>query len=217
MSEQSESHGTSESDCSANAGDENRPNTFKDLFRFYYVKFKPLYSLVSSQNVVPTALLLEAVAAFDHLSRHWEYGEKESTAVDRAAGHLKRATFDAYKLVLKETRKEYERLCRVDTSGIDNGDFDRNYLTLWKRIRAGAVNARTWEGNAIDDWHRAFELWDAVFQDCERFRNEFVYNPKVNRARYRGWIRLGAYWACTIIISLICSLVAGFIVYATTK
>ncbi|MEO5377654.1 MAG: hypothetical protein H7832_07735 [Magnetococcus sp. DMHC-6] len=87
-----------------------KPLTFKELFDFYYNECKPLYGSISADNILPFELLTEINAAFDHISRHWYYGEEEINVVPQASGHLKRSTFDAFKLILKETRDHYDAI-----------------------------------------------------------------------------------------------------------
>ena len=190
MSAPSGPRGTSTSGGSSSGGGGNRPETLEELFGFYYTSFKPMYSGICADNAPPLELALEVVAAFDHLARHWRpadlgSSEEEKRTVDRVAGHLKRGLFDVFKIILKNTRDNYDRLAKTETSAINNGEFDRDCLEVWHKIRTGAAHARSCEGNAIDDWHRAFEEWNQVTKDCVSFDENFTYNTAVNWARRR--------------------------------
>ena len=179
-----------------------KPRTISELFQFYYDRFKPIYDHVQSLNELPAQLGFEVQAAFDHLSRHWQCGEEEGPTVDRVAGHLKRATFDAFKLITRDARDQYNHLLNVDVSVIDNGDFQKQMIQLWVEIKEGAIQARAAEGNGgtPEKWHEAFDLWEGVFVSCRQFEKDFYRNPKIEWARTRqkkhrrlkiaGWIVL---------------------------
>ena len=109
---------------------DKKPQDFKSLFRFYYDRFKPLYSHVQALSEPPVEMLFELNAAFDHLSRHWSYGESQQDTVQRVIGHLKRGCFDAFKLVAVEACDHYDELRGVDISIIDNGQFEGEMLAL---------------------------------------------------------------------------------------
>ncbi|HRU04589.1 MAG TPA: hypothetical protein P5137_02300 [Candidatus Brocadiia bacterium] len=162
-----------------------RPKTVKELFDFYYIKFKPLYCHLQSINEPPIEIFFELNAAFDHLSRHWQYGQTEDEAVGAACAHLKRGCFDAFKIVVRQAMDHFTELRSVDTSIIDNGDFDRGMLQLVGRIQAGATKARQAEGDSRDEtsWHTAFDLWEPVYQDCVAFERNYYLNDKVEWAR----------------------------------
>jgi hypothetical protein len=110
-----------------------KPRTIKELFEFYYEDFKPLYSHIQCLNEPPTELFFEVNAAFDHLSRYWHYGQSEEEVVNAAAAHLKRACFDAFKIIVRETVDHYDELRRTDTSIVDNGAFDRGMRKTYQR------------------------------------------------------------------------------------
>lgn len=180
-----------------------KPQTAADLFHFYYQIVKPLYAEVQTSNRMPVEMLFELNAAFDHLSRKWQYDEPEAQAVDKAYSHLKRACLDAFKLKVKEVRDEYDSLRGVDVSIIDNGAFERDMIALFQRIRANATKARIAEGHTTKDEDdgevHAFDLWLPVYDDCLRFEKDFFGNPAVEWARTkqrrRGWReRLDRLW-----------------------
>jgi hypothetical protein len=162
-----------------------KPKTVAELFAFYYSTFKPIYSHVQALNQPPVEMFFEISAALDHLSRYWYYGEQEEGVVDRAASHLKRGCFDAFKIILRETRDHYDALRRLDTSIIDNGRFDQEMIRLFARIKCNSIDARMAEGDSRNSrqWHQAFDKWKQVYVDCVRFEREFFLAPTVDWAR----------------------------------
>jgi hypothetical protein len=192
-----------------------KPTNFKELFAFYYREFKPIYAELSTSNDVPVEMLHEVNAAFDHLSRAWKYDEPEDKVVDRTLGHLKRACFDAFKLVLSRTSDMHERLLRVDTAIIDNGTFDQRLHRDWAELQARAVEARSKEGNSrdvnVDAWHEAFERWNDVYVRCKNFEREFFLNPHVGWAKKRQgrrtWLRRGEGFLLGVVTSLVAALI----------
>jgi hypothetical protein len=164
----------------------NQPKTVAELYKFYYDVVKPLYSAVQVDNVLPTETLFELNAAFDHLSRHWFYGEAEDASVEKAYSHLKRSCLDIFKLQLKATREQYDHLLKIDTSLLDNGEFDSKMHKLFLEIRIGAKGARLWEGQTKHDdlaGIKAFENWYPVYEKCIQFEEQIYNHPKI------GWVR----------------------------
>ena len=166
------------------AAPSTKPTSFAELFAFYHNYVKLLYSYVQTEGALPNETLFELNAALDHVSRHWAFQESEAEAVDRAFGHLKRSCLDVFKLKLKEAARQYDELRRVDTSIIDNGQFERELRKLWQTIKQGATEARRLEGS--DKGPRAFDLWEPVFVNCMNFERDFYFNSKVSWARRKG-------------------------------
>ncbi|MDD4889160.1 MAG: hypothetical protein PHU85_04465 [Phycisphaerae bacterium] len=189
------------------------PADFKTLFDFYYSTFKLLYSEVQTSNEMPVEVLFEINAAFDHISRHWSYGEQEQVVAEKALSHLKRGCFDAFKLKVKQIRDEYDELKRIDTSIIDNGDFDRGMIVLFDEIRREATEARRVEGDTRPDTPApAFDLWIRVYEKCIRFHEEFYLHKSVEwarkkHARSRWFERIDRLW-----VGICAGLVAGQII-----
>ena len=189
-----------------------KPKTIKQLFEFYYEDFKPLYSHLQSLNEPPQELFFEVNAAFDHLSRHWQFGLPEEEAVNSAAAHIKRGCFDAFKIVVRETVDHHNEIRRIDTSIIDNGEFDRGMRQLISKIQTGAIAARQAEGDSrdVNAWHRAYELWEPVYADCAQFDRNYYLNGKIEWARrkqsWKSWRLRGE--------GVIISVLAGLIVWA---
>src|SRR5690349_4139765 len=107
-----------------------RPTTIDKLVEFYYAEVKPLYSSVQLTNELPVEILFEINAAFDHLTRHWAYEETEEHVVDKAYSHLKRSCLDVFKITVKRAVEQFNELRGIDTSAIDNGEFDRKLVAL---------------------------------------------------------------------------------------
>lgn len=165
-----------------------KPKTFAELFKFYHEYVKLLYSTVQAGGSLPTEVLFELNAALDHISRHWAYNESEAAVVDKAYAHLKRSCLDVFKLKVKDANEQFSELRGIDTSVLDNGDFDRKLIALYHSIKTGATNARRLEGESKndDDVHvKAFDLWQPVYQDCVLLETEFYNHPKLPWAKKR--------------------------------
>jgi hypothetical protein len=164
-----------------------QPNNEKELFEFYYQRVLPLYAGIQNENKLANEVLFEIHAAFNHLSRHWIYEESEKNAVEKAFSHLKRSCLDIIKLFVKKTINHHNELLKIDTSIIDNGDFDEKLHRLINKIKTGARDARIKEGMPDTDGEVAcFDLWDQVYSDCEIFDRLFYNNPKVEWARKKN-------------------------------
>ena len=190
----------------------SKPETIAELADFYYRRFKPIYDHAQLLNSPAAELLLEVHAAFDHLSRHWRFDEPEGNVVDRAVGHLKRGTFDAFKIIVRETYDQYDWLMRSNVGIIDNGDFKADLIQLWSEIKAGASEARSNEGDSKtpQKWHRAFDLWEEVYPKCVQLNKEFFLNPKVSWAKARQHRR---FWL-GVVVAFVVGLVSGFLANA---
>lgn len=78
------------------------PNTLQGLTEFYKTVYAPLYIRFANEGAVAQELHAEVAAAFDHLI----CGVESETSINedallKAAGHLKRATFDGFKLIFE--------------------------------------------------------------------------------------------------------------------
>jgi hypothetical protein len=194
------------------------PTDFGGLFAFYYEYVKPLYSSVQFTNHLPVEVLFEINAAFDHISRHWKYGESQETSIEKAYSHLKRSCLDIFKLKAKDATDEYNELKRIDVSVIDNGDFERQMIDLYEEIRIGAINARSGEGQAgqeTDLGVPAFDLWAPVYAKCVEFHDRFYTHKKIEWARKKHQVRTFRQRALDVLIGfgvgVVASLVAAFV------
>ncbi len=163
------------------------PKTLAELYDLYRERYKFVHGALQTFNEMPVELLFEISAAWDHLSRHFATQQDAplDQCVNRAAGHVKRAILDGNKLLLKQVVDEYGDLQSVDTSLIATGEFDRDMRCLMYDIRIAAIDARIKEGDTAgpSGWYGSFEVWDTVFAKCQKFREEFSLNPKVDWAR----------------------------------
>jgi len=174
------------------------PRTIAELFAFYHDYVKVLYSAVQTENALPQEVLFELNAAFDHLSRHWTYGETEADVVRKCYGHLKRSCLDIFKISVREARTQFDELRKIDTSTVDNGEFDKNLLCLFAEIRKGATSARSIEGNGNADPNgpiKAFDAWQPVYANCLRLEADFYHHQALDWAKRRWWLK---YWKTTV-------------------
>ena len=87
----------------------SQPSDMAGLRQLYFAEFVPLYDYLSSKlENLPSELHFEVTAAFDHIMRagvEVNGVTYEAENIAKAAGHLKRATFDAFKLLYKYTTR----------------------------------------------------------------------------------------------------------------
>ena len=192
-----------------------RPGNLQEFFDFYYEDFKPLYNYLQSLNAPPIEMFFEVNAAFDHLSRYWEYHIKEKDSVDTACAHLKRGCFDAFKIIVRDTIDDYVTLQKLDTSIIDNGDFDARMHALIADIRLRANAARLAEGDSrdISQWHKAYELWGPVCVACAKFNKDFYLNSKVEWAKRKIKWRIWRNRLEGLIVGIIASSLVGILIW----
>ncbi len=164
-----------------------RPTDLKQLFCFYHDYVKLLYASVQTTNQVPVEMLFELNAALDHLSRQWVYPDEEQEVVTKAYGHFKRACLDVFKITFKEAADHYQKLSAIDTSVIDNGEFDRSLHVFFNQMRAKATKARQMEGRPDNNGAvPAFEFWEDVYTDCVAFNQRFFLHERLHWAKRRG-------------------------------
>jgi len=160
---------------------------------------KPLYGLVQAEGALPQEMLFEINAALDHIARHWTLGESEAEAVARALGHFKRSCLDVFKILVREAGEQYRELRKIDTSTIDNGEFDRQLHQLWHEIKVESTEARRLEGQPDDGSVPAFDKWQDVAEKCLRLRNDFLHHGSLEWAKRRetreSWMTRCRRWA----------------------
>ncbi len=194
-----------------------KPTNFGELFYFYHNYVKLLYSEVQTQNSLPNETLFELNAAFDHISRYWAYDETEVEAVSQAYGHLKRSCLDLFKLKVKEARNQYDTLCKIDVSVVDNGEYERNLHQLFAEIRQDATEARRLEGQSdAQNTVPAFEMWEKVYVKCERLEKEFFLHDQLKWSRKRGLRVLAQRHIVGFLIGVAASLVATLLIFVLT-
>lgn len=193
------------------------PHNIAELREFYFGEYAPLYDYLNARlERIPQELHFEASAALDHLMRigklesGFSFGG-EDEAVAKAAGHLKRATFDAFKLLHKKVvRKTALRLCASRYADVDNGAFVPRVQELWHQSIRIAEKARGLErGGFSDDPDR----WDAAFVEWRKLRDvldeleSMEQSPAARRARRRHARHVALY-----VLGMILSAVISFFV-----
>jgi hypothetical protein len=195
-----------------------KPTSVPELVDFYYTFVKPLYSAVQLTNHLPVEVLFEINAAFDHLTRVWAYDEPEPEVVGKAYSHLKRSCLDIFKLHVKEARRQFDELRKIDTSIIDNGDFDRRLLECWQRLKATAREARVKEGDPKKDDAQAiyaFALWLPVYEDCVTLEKDFYCHARLDWARkMESWGKWRERLIGGLCVGILASLIATAIWWA---
>lgn len=166
------------------------PRTIEELHRFYAEVFTPLYNRFQLAHTVPQEINAEVAAALDHLlyAKPAEgcspFREED---IRLAAGHLKRATFDGFKVIFdEEIRKPRERFTDDRYADVHDGRFRQDVDRLWHEAKRICEEARTLERKSRtsgpDAWDKAFRKWSEILPVAERFA-EFAADPAVIRAR----------------------------------
>jgi len=149
---------------------------------------KPLYGLIQTDNELPQELLFEINAAWDHLARISVYRDQncdERREIEKSFSHLKRSCLDVFKLLVKRASEQHHELLRIDTSVIDNGEFDKNLHQFWRQIQLAATSARQVEGIPHDGPVKSFDQWQEVGRMCLQLQNDFFLHERVPWARRR--------------------------------
>lgn len=165
---------------------------FLQVRDFYLTRYRPLYDHFVTNGEVPQELHAEVAAALDHLFRIAPDGEaslREKEA-SKVIAHVKRATFDAFKVMFKrEIREQYDRLHTLTYADVDNGNFLADVQTAWVEASAIAKEARRLESSAgdinSDGWHVAFDKWNEIIPYAEKF-SAWASSKKVARAAAKG-------------------------------
>ena len=190
------------------------PKTLAELFDFYHNYVKILYADICTQNTLPDETLFELNAALDHISRHWAYGETEEAVVKKAYSHLKRSCLDVFKIRVQDARREFDELRKIDTSVLDNGEFDRNLIVLFSKIRSDATEARSREG-MLDENEEipAFDLWGNVHANCTKLHTEFYLHKSIPWAKRRDFAKSFT----ANLVSFIIGVASSYLVWAITS
>lgn len=189
------------------------PKSQKELFEFYYEYVKPLYSETQLTNALPSEVLFEIHAAFDHLSRISYYREPARVALEKAYSHLKRSCLDLCKLKYKQTRDEYDELKGVDLALVNNGEFEGEMMRAFEEIRIAALEARRSEGDNLgpSGHEGAFDHWYPVYRSCVAFQRDYYRHPAIPWARKA--VRRHRWQSRTeqLVISFLAGIVATFV------
>ncbi len=187
-----------------------QPETFPELVAFYRETFLPLYDRFQSQESVPQELNAEIAAALDHLLCSVvdpSANPFPPDAIRAAAGHLKRATFDGFKVVFdQEVRRPREEFSNGRYADVHDGRFRHEVAEQWEKAKKDFLEARAFERKTrtpdLEIWDAAFEKWKAVLPHAERFA-AFAADPAVIRAKRmsaRQKVLAVVKWAITLLL-----------------
>jgi len=116
-------------------------------------------------------------------------GKNEDECVEKAISHLKRGTFDAFKLKLKYYHNDLDKFekKKIDLTLIDNGEFYKKYSLLKSEIRSLAKTARLEEKKVDSNGgvSEAFTNWMKVSNNIATMENDFFNSPKINWAKVK--------------------------------
>ena len=195
-------------------GDAKIPQSSDELRKLYFTEFCPLYNyLCAKLENLPSELHFEVVAAFDHLMRaglEFDGKKYESENIAKASGHLKRATFDAFKLLYKHTtRPLWKRLTRSRYETIPG--FVEEVESKWQEACRAVENARSLErishGDAPNQWSLAFNEWKKLRGITDNLEALLISDrAKLARRRYTRSV------IATVALAIITSIAATYIV-----
>ncbi len=190
----------------------NRPRDLEELRRFYCEEYRPLYDRFVASQEVPQELHFEVAAAFDHLMRPGvARGESGQEDFSRVVGHLKRATFDSFKLLFEQgIAQRVGRLCHPRYANVEDGAFQPRIRKMLNDAVVIAMEARTLEhgdtedyqawGKAFDAWRRILPIADALAEEENSEKVLRVRNPKLGE-RLREWGKNVAWLVAGALIS----------------
>ena len=173
------------------------PHDMDGLRRLYFAEFCPLYDyLCSKLESIPSELHFEVSAAFDHLMRaglEIDGRKYEAENIAKASGHLKRATFDAFKLLYKyTTRPLWKKLTRSRYETIPGfvEDVQRKWIEATIAVERARGLERISRGDAPDQWSEAFDEWKKLRGITQDLEDMFVSDrARLARRRYiRSWV-----------------------------
>ena len=161
---------------------------FLQVREFYLTRYRPLYDHFVTNGEVPQELHAEVAAAFDHLFRIVSddamslHGKEASKVI----AHIKRATFDAFKVLFKrEIREQYDKLHTPVYADVDNGEFLAEVHAAWVEASTIAKEARRLETSSGDinteSWHAAFDKWNEIIPYTKKF-SDWASSKKVAHA-----------------------------------
>lgn len=173
------------------------PRDLDGLRELYFGEFVTLYDyLCSKLKDLPSELHFEVTAAFDHIMRaglEFDGVKYEEDNIAKASGHLKRATFDAFKLLYKyTTRPLWKKLTRSRYECIPG--FVEEVNGLWLQANQVVEKARGLErithGDSPDQWSMAFDEWKKLRKITDELEAiDISDRAKLARRKYvRSWI-----------------------------
>lgn len=174
-----------------------QPTDMAGLRRLYFDEFVPLYDYISAKlESVPSELHFEISAAFDHVMRaglEFDGRAPEAENIAKAGGHLKRATFDAFKLLYKyTTRRLWKKLTRSRYECVPG--FVEKVNGLWYEANGVVERARGLErishGDDPAQWSAAFDEWKKLRDITDELERLDVSDDakRARRIYVRSWI-----------------------------
>ncbi|MBQ3341479.1 MAG: hypothetical protein IJG84_06265 [Kiritimatiellae bacterium] len=186
------------------------PASFAEIKSFYIEVFRPLYDRFMNTGAVAQEIHAEMAMALDHLFCRVgsTMNDMSSKDCERMCGHLKRATFDSFKLIYQnEIRVAYEKFMDDKYAEVHDGDFRREITEKWSEARRIADEARALERKSREydtSWDAAFAKWNDLLPIAEYF-NGLHKDKKIVRAKGRSRRQkiLSLVWQLVIGIMLI--------------
>ena len=162
---------------------------FSRLRSFYLTEYRPLYDRFVTEGASAQGLHTEIAAAFDHLMRKCE-SSPESVApeeIDKIVGHIKRATFDAFKVLFrKNIHDPFLAFSDRKYADVHDGKFHQELNALWTKAVTISCEARSLESlsGTIDSvqWGKAFAKWKEILPIADELRS-LQTSPEVGRAK----------------------------------
>lgn len=175
-----------------------KPKSLEELRQFYFDEYCPLYRRFITEHQLPQELHAEVAAAFDHLLRSpLDNGRINAEDFDRVIGHLKRATFDCFKLTFeKEIRERYDHLSNFRYENVEDGQFQPKIRRFFNNAKEIAEEARKWEHPEVEDceaWGKSFEIWKKILPIADDFKNE-ENSEKILRVKNPKWKEIFYNW-----------------------
>ena len=165
---------------------------FSQLRSFYLTEYRPLYDRFVTEGASAQELHAEIAAAFDHLMRKCENSPESvaSEEIDKIVGHIKRATFDAFKVLFrKNIHDPYLALSDRKYADVHDGKFHQELNLLWDKAAKISREARALEAlsGTIDSaqWGKAFAKWKEILPLADEFR-AIAISPEVGRAKVKA-------------------------------
>ena len=195
----------------------NVPHDLDGLRKLYFKEFCPLYNyLCAKLEKLPSELHFEVVAAFDHLMRagiEIDGRKYESENIAKASGHLKRATFDAFKLLYKyTTRRLWKRLTRSRYELVPGfvEKVEAKWLEACKAVERARELERISHGDSPEQWSKAFNEWKKLRGITQDLEDMLVSDP-AKLAERRYWRSIAAGLVVAIISGIAVTYIVRFI------
>jgi len=165
---------------------------FSRLREFYLTEYRPLYDRFVTEGASAQELHAEIAAAFDHLMRKSETtpDSVSSDEIAKIVGHIKRATFDAFKVIFKKNVHDpYLALSDRKYGDVHDGKFHQELNVLWAKAATVSREARSLESLAgtidSEQWGRAFVKWKEILPIADELRS-LQSSPEIGRAKIKA-------------------------------